>query len=704
MKKILLLLFFFAILYPQSSSCFQPDENQFDYFNSYAHDLKDARGNRIFNSTNNDSLVFSGQAINNNFGCSVSSAGDVNGDGYSDIIVGANNYSNGWGRAYIYLGGITMDTVADIVITGQGYLGMKVSSAGDFNGDGYSDVLVGSFLGIYVYFGGINMNNQVDVILSGYGVKPETASNAGDVNGDGYSDIIAGANTGSSTGCKAYIYLGKPTFGYGIDIIIEGGDANRLGFQVSTAGDVNGDGYSDVLVSDYAGTGTNSVYIFFGGFHMDVIADVTTTATAYNNGFGWSIANAGDVNSDGFSDIIIGTLTTSNVYIYFGGISMNNTVDITLTGMGGHNSVSSAGDVNWDGYSDVVVGNSFSSQAFVFYGGLNMDNFLDITLTSEFLDDRFGYSVSSSGDVNADGYDDIIIGSPLYDNQKGRAYLYYNLEPKPELINPTKNSINNPVDLIFKWKKINGASYYKLNISTDSLFNNIVVNDSLQSDTSKNVTGLSRDTKYFWRVIAKDTLNVIHNSSEWSFTTVPPLIINVKLLLEGLYSPSFNQMIRKDTVATFLRYSTPPYNIIDSAKSVIDSIWFSGLFKFYFTPTGTYYLTIKHLNSIETWSKLGGEFIINDGSIYNYDFTTDDSQAFGNNLKFKGSKYCLYSGDVNQDGFITLFDVIPIYNDSKNFVTGRYLVNDLNGDGFVDLADMTICSNNSKSFIRVLRP
>ena len=115
-------------------------------------------------------------------------------------------------------------------------------------------------------------------------------------------------------------------------------------------------------------------------------------------------------------------------------------------------------------------------------------------------------------------------------------------------------------------------------------------------------------------------------------------------------------------------------------------------------------MVINHFNSIETWSKDGGELLLSDETNYNYDFTTAITQAYGNNLKLKGSKYCLYSGDINQDGFIDLFDVVRIYNDSKNFSTKNYLQTDLNGDSNVDLVDITICYNNSLNFVQIIKP
>lgn len=183
-----------------------------------------------------------------------------------------------------------------------------------------------------------------------------------------------------------------------------------------------------------------------------------------------------------------------------------------------------------------------------------------------------------------------------------------------------------------------------------------------------------------------------------------PIIIKLKVLMEGMYSSLYNQQARTDSVTLFLRDVTSPFSLRDSAKLTIDSLTFSNTFAFFNAPPGNYYIVAKHFNCIETWSKAGGENLFSDTMIYNYDFTTSISQAYGNNLKLKGSKYCLYSGDVNQDGYITLFDVIPIYNGASSFVTGRYKVTDLTGDNIVDLTDVTLCYNNSSVFIGVIRP
>jgi hypothetical protein len=170
--------------------------------------------------------------------------------------------------------------------------------------------------------------------------------------------------------------------------------------------------------------------------------------------------------------------------------------------------------------------------------------------------------------------------------------------------------------------------------------------------------------------------------------------MNMSVLFEGRYYPLFNQLSSRDTVTAYLRDAVFPYSMRDSAKAVIDSLTFSGIFIFPNAPTGRYYIVVKHYQCIETWSKAGGDSLTANGTWHNYDFTTSASQAYGNNLKLKGGKYCMFSGDVFQDGFIDGSDLIVIDNDAYSFSSGRFLPSDLNGDGFTDAQDMLIADNN----------
>ena len=179
-------------------------------------------------------------------------------------------------------------------------------------------------------------------------------------------------------------------------------------------------------------------------------------------------------------------------------------------------------------------------------------------------------------------------------------------------------------------------------------------------------------------------------------------VINISSIPEGFYNEVSSSLNMRDTVAAYLRSTTSPYSIIDSSTRKIDSLTFTGSFAFVNVVSGTYYIALKHRNSIETWSKSGGIEYVR-GSIMSYNFTSAQSQAFGNNLILKAGKYCVYSGDVDQDGIIDANDMSLIDNDAFLFSSG-YLSTDVNGDGIVDADDISIADNHSYNFISIIRP
>ncbi|MBK8982636.1 MAG: hypothetical protein IPM38_10035 [Ignavibacteria bacterium] len=188
-------------------------------------------------------------------------------------------------------------------------------------------------------------------------------------------------------------------------------------------------------------------------------------------------------------------------------------------------------------------------------------------------------------------------------------------------------------------------------------------------------------------------------SKPWYLRSVT---INVTTAMEGFLNSITGNLNMRDTVRVYLRNNTSPYNALDSSKAIIDSVSMKGIYKFYNITNGTYYLQVRHRNSIETWSSAGGESMTT-GSIYNYDFTTSDSQAYGNNMVLKDGEYCLYSGDVNQDGLVDLTDNFLIDNDAIAFMTG-YLSTDVNGDSVTDLSDAVIADNNALNFVGKVTP
>ncbi len=431
------------------------------------------------------------------FGFSVCTAGDVNGDGYSDVIVGAYGYNNGQageGKAFVYFGSASglsasANWTAESDQAGAEF-GYRVSTAGDVNGDGYSDVIVGALYydngqtdegKVYVYHGSAgglsasaNWTAESDQASADFG---SSASTAGDVNGDGYSDVIVGAymfDNGQINEGRAFVYHGSSS---GLSITVnwtaESDQADAwFGYSVSAAGDVNGDGYSDIIIGAYlydnGQTDEGRVYVYHGSSSgLSASANWTAESDQSNAWFGYSVSTAGDVNGDGYSDVIVGARYYSNgqtnegrVYVYYGSSSglstiANWTAESDQAGAQFGNSVSTAGDVNEDGYSDVIVGAFLynngqvgEGMAFVYHGSSSgLSASARWTAESDQASARFGYSVCTAGDVNGDGYSDVIIGAPFYYNShwtEGKAYVYFgSLRGLSKSANWTAESVEN---------------------------------------------------------------------------------------------------------------------------------------------------------------------------------------------------------------------------------------------------------------------
>ena len=394
-----------------------------------------------------------GKPGNDDFGTCVSYAGDLNKDGYDDVIIGyPSNHQGGQfaGSAYVYFGGEQMDAKADLTIIGQtsnGYLGTSVSFAGDANGDGFSDFFVGGRNPgkVFLYFGALSfmIDDVADLIFS----DSKLGSNFGnsftyisDFNNDGFDDFIISANLDNVNGTqagRAYIYLGGPSLGTIPENIFTGESKfNFFGESVAFAGDVNNDGFSDVIIGapgyETDGNREGRVYIFFGNNSLDSKPDVVITGLQHQS-IGDVIASAGDINDDGYDDIIIGAPyigaavgPASYVYIYYGGNNMDAEADIiikeTLFAFG--TDISYAGDINNDDYDDIMI--SDEGNVFFYYGGSTMDTIPDITLKFH-SSGEFVQSIAIAGDVNNDGHKDILISTsePTSDSTRtGRIYIY----------------------------------------------------------------------------------------------------------------------------------------------------------------------------------------------------------------------------------------------------------------------------------------
>ncbi len=447
----------------------------------------DTDGDGIGDACDNNTAVMpaaawtmEGDQANSQFGISAATAGDVDGDGYADVIVGAYQFTNGEGnegRAFLYRGTETGLQIVPGWTAEGGQLnaefGWSVASAGDVNGDGFGDVIVGAphygndqfFEGrAYLYLGSASGLSATPAWFAESDIPGGTfgysVAGAGDVNGDGFDDVIVGAyqlsNDQAGEG-RAYVYLGSasglsPTPAW----TAEGDQADAFfGYAVSGAGDVNHDGYDDVIVGapnfDNGETDEGRAYLYLGS------ASGPSTAPAWiaegNQEiarFGSAVAGAGDVNRDGYADVIVGAPYFHNgqeeegrAYLYLGSAS-GLSPDPAWTGESDQPyalfgaAVATAGDVNGDGYADAIVGAPYATngqsgegQAFAYLGtasGLSATPAW--SAESDQAGARFGWSVATAGDVNRDGLDDLIVGAPLFHNgqdYEGKAYLFLGL-------------------------------------------------------------------------------------------------------------------------------------------------------------------------------------------------------------------------------------------------------------------------------------
>jgi hypothetical protein len=213
----------------------------------------------------------------------------------------------------------------------------------------------------------------------------------------------------------------------------------------------------------------------------------------------------------------------------------------------------------------------------------------------------------------------------------------------------------------------------------------------------------------YWDLCGNQTILLIKNASK----SVADLIytawvdagspdpnasqLTLTALIQGLYNGT--SMV-SDTVTVELHNTVSPYALIESRKGILNS---AGVGNFYFSNAvnGTsYYIVLKHRNGLETWSAAGYSFA---SSALNFNLTSAKSQAYGGNLVLKGSKWCVYSGDVNQDGLVDLSDLITVDNANLNYTSG-YVASDINGDGIVDLSDLIIVDNNNSIYISKSAP
>lgn len=401
-------------------------------------------------------------------GMEVASAGDINSDGYDDIMLGAPGYdlpsNTSAGAVFIFYGtnrGVkpTTYTLLTPDTPGSQY-GTILAGGGDLNGDNYDDVVTNAPTdsthlqgGISVYYGSPNGIVTTPETLYGdasYGSFASSVAISADLTGDGTDDLIVGSGGAShgQTGEGTVTIIPGDEWGISVTawMVIEGNQAGLfLGGTVAAAGDINNDGYNDLVA-----TTNNQVLAYLGGpdglsTTPANILSVPLPAEKY-----FSIAAGGDINNDGYTDLLIGVPFYSNdqsregiVYIHYGSAAgFNATPASTLEGNADSTSyawdLAFAGDINSDGYADIIVGapdqenntnQPREGMAYVYYGrAAGVNPVPASTIQANQSGALLGYSVAGAGDVNGDGFSDVLIGALGYSNgqnAEGAAFVYH---------------------------------------------------------------------------------------------------------------------------------------------------------------------------------------------------------------------------------------------------------------------------------------
>jgi hypothetical protein len=412
---------------------------------------------------------------NGRFGAAISELEDQNGDGRSELLIGAPELNAGgsmFGRVYLWYGRPAMTAAANLVFSGTQteQFGFAVARVGDVNGDGHPDFAVGAPLNsvnglhhgrVYVFFGGPGLDATPDAILDypGSSAEPEfgfALAALGDFNGDNVDDFAVGAPYGDATGLNAgevYVYYGSAnaTQLAASDLTLTGAIANdHFGWSIGAVTGFFRDGRPALLAGAPANespfTRAGRVYLYRGAYAGHPVPDATSdldfgtsAASVAGTFFGYSVRGVGDWNGDGAGDFAVGApgddaagLNAGRVEIFFGGTSPDALTDRVVTGEHAGDelgtAVAAVGDVLGSGLPDLLIGapgystaEADAGRAYLYAGGsayqgsasgLTAVPATGVSTGAALANDRFGTWVSSAGDIDGDGTPDTAVGAP----------------------------------------------------------------------------------------------------------------------------------------------------------------------------------------------------------------------------------------------------------------------------------------------------